>query len=706
MSVGIFVDENSGVDDEQALETMSTGLTRAIENKELQGALEEVNPDSPIRIVTGADASDYRLNRVGAATDPPQPDDEGISGAGIAGIVVGSLAGVLVAALLIKYRRSSNESYRKQDDQDLLLVNELEPASDSKAPDSEANAGNRTTTTRTLAVDSTPDTKRTQGAIPYMPMRSPESENNDEESQVTSSGWSSHGGQSSLDTASIDVDEELAAFNRNAAGTNTTLVDIGSGSQHMMQSGDNDDENDIAMTYSELDSAIQKGDWAAVGVTAALLASSAQSVDTKSLRSGGSSERTPQKTTIDAKRAAELDRLVEAGDWEGVVAAAAKYDANPDSHASQSSMSIEGQGGNASVDEQASLLSGASASSKFEELESLVASVKLSKAGSSSVGSVSSQTGSEMSGSATLSRSAYTSGGASNASMAKKKAEYREEIEALVRRVVPEEIDNIDEMMAQFAGREEELVETLRTMQERAIAQKARLAGQKQAKQAAKKSVEASKVSSGEAPISPGTHSKIVADNSWIKEIDDTAQNLRKIGSDSERSDDEEGTMLRAGMLGAPIQESDDVAPVSKSSSKKDNPRWVAANDDGSSASAYSSSTDHSGDKLGDLVEAGDWEGVVKIASKYSGQDSAEDEAARIRRKVRLREEQEALAQADIWSAIAQQTKTEGSEQVTGASDAADWAIARSLKSMVDEKQAKEDPDQASDSMDTSDREV
>ena len=54
----------------------------------------------------------------------------------------------------------------------------------------------------------------------------------------------------------------------------------------------------------------------------------------------------------------------------------------------------------------------------------------------------------------------------------------RAEVEALVRRVVPEEADNIDEMMAQFKGREEELIEKLRRIQERAIARRARLAVQ------------------------------------------------------------------------------------------------------------------------------------------------------------------------------------------------------------------------------------
>ena len=59
-----------------------------------------------------------------------------------------------------------------------------------------------------------------------------------------------------------------------------------------------------------------------------------------------------------------------------------------------------------------------------------------------------------------------TSGVLSN----RKKSEIKSEVEALVRRVVPDEIDNVDEMMKQFKGREDEMIETLRTMQERSIA--------------------------------------------------------------------------------------------------------------------------------------------------------------------------------------------------------------------------------------------
>mmetsp|Transcript_7140 Transcript_7140/g.12423 ORF Transcript_7140/g.12423 Transcript_7140/m.12423 type:complete len:83 (+) Transcript_7140:106-354(+) len=57
--------------------------------------------------------------------------------------------------------------------------------------------------------------------------------------------------------------------------------------------------------------------------------------------------------------------------------------------------------------------------------------------------------------------------------------EIREEVQNLVRRVVPDEIDHVDAMMVQFEGRESELVETLRTMLERQVAQGARTQSKK-----------------------------------------------------------------------------------------------------------------------------------------------------------------------------------------------------------------------------------
>ena len=192
------------------------------------------------------------------------------------------------------------------------------------------------------------------------------------------------------------------------------------------------------ISRDDLDSAIEAGDWAAVGATAALLAaaSDSQSYSSRSRKTDTSMSRGGSSVcSLDAARAAELDHLVDAGDWEGVVVAAAKFESSEDRSTASASMNDSRTAG----------------SSAFS-----AASTTLSD----------------------------------SPSKAAKRDEIREEVENLVRRVVPEEIDNVDEMMLQFKGREEELVETLRTMQERQVAQKARVQGQKQAKRDARQSRE------------------------------------------------------------------------------------------------------------------------------------------------------------------------------------------------------------------------
>jgi hypothetical protein len=352
MSVGIFVED--GVDEEQVLADISGGISRAIENKQLQVALDEVNPNSRIRIVTGSDASDYSRDRAPGQT-PFNPDDDGLSTGGIIGIAVGSLVGILVIPLLIRSRRSDESVISKigEDGADDLMLQEIE-SPDPNVPDgkqggnradelmlqenepSGANAvANRTasTDTTTLALESTPGTETDKDNITYLPSTSPTKEGDgDADSQVSSSGWSSHAGRSSLDTASIDVDDELAAFSLNSTtNDDAAVVDIDSENKQLGQH-DEDNEIDIEVAISDMDDAISQGNWRAVGVTANLLLSSGQSIDTKSLRSkqsfdtrsfesaDSSFEQRRKKSTIDAARAAEIDELVEAGDWEGVVA--------------------------------------------------------------------------------------------------------------------------------------------------------------------------------------------------------------------------------------------------------------------------------------------------------------------------------------------------------------------------------------------------
>jgi hypothetical protein len=417
--------------------------------------------------------------------------------------------------------------------------------------------------------------------------------------------------------------------------------------------------------------------------------------------SNESSSKTPLRSTIDAKRAAELDKLVEAGDWEGVVSAAAKYDQQGDTMSlASSSATVSSLGSSTKPNTMSSIMqSFSSVLSRSSKGGSSVGSRSSKGSKSRSVGDDSgaglsaftTQTG-DSAGSG--GRSAVTSHtGGTTLSQAKKRAEIRDEVEALVRRVVPEEVDNIDEMMAQFQGREEELVETLRTMQERAVAQKARLAGQKQAKREAKQMVEGKAEPSTMAAVPASGGKPGAADDSWIKEIDQTPASAAsslyasrllppKDEEDPEEMEDALRSAIDAGDWGAvattagKISVFDDVAQDSEAIGR--------SRSEGGSSFTSTSGSDPT-QELNALVDKGDWEGVVKAATKFNDPVSKDETDAerRTRRVKRLENEQEALAQADIWDAIAEQAKSEAAEPDTGASDAADWAIARSLSALV-----------------------
>jgi len=186
----------------------------------------------------------------------------------------------------------------------------------------------------------------------------------------------------------------------------------------------------LNLTRDDLDAAIEAGNWAAVGASAALLASSeAGSVSTGISSRRSRSTRNTFQSEVDEARADELDELVATGDWEGVVLAAAKFETGGDD-------------------------------SRILDMD-----------GFGSPGSESSP---------------------AHSARAPTSAEIRAEVEDLVRRVVPEEIGHVDEMIMQFAGREEELLETLRTMQERQIATRARVATQRAVKNEVKRESRAS----------------------------------------------------------------------------------------------------------------------------------------------------------------------------------------------------------------------
>ena len=393
-----------------------------------------------------------------------------------------------------------------------------------------------------------------------------------------------------------------------------TLTGIGVASAFSRNLGEETDDSETP-SRDQLDALIESGDWAAVGATAALLAAASDSQSERSSK--------VDSTAGDNENVAELDDLVDAGDWEGVVAAAAKFEASAGtgSQSRTTSNSMESTG----------------------------------------------------TGQSTLSNSA-----GDTPSKVQKREEVRAEVEALVRRVVPDEIDNVDEMMNQFKGREEELVETLRTMQERAVAQKARSAGHKAAKQEARRNVQRGVVPGKSSVIKKVTKLEIqeasagsggkqragqgMSDAAYLKENPRSALEEAIEAGDWEAVGEAAAMISDSSVTTASTAEIQRLAGTNLSISTSGTSRSSRANMSGVQAERAV--------ELDQLIDSGDWTAVMAAAKGYSETDR-KDAAAGSRSK----EEEEALKEAEHWMKIAEKTK--GSN--TGASDAAEWAIQRSL---------------------------
>ncbi|VEU43304.1 unnamed protein product [Pseudo-nitzschia multistriata] len=512
-------------------------------------------------------------------------------------------------------------------------------------------------------------------------------------------------------------EEQVNYVSQSLSPTNTISPENSRSAQSQTNSQENQSytgttgtEGSIQSTYSELDEAIQKGDWAAVGVTAALLASQAYGEESTQGSSKNSSVRFIRKDApLDPERAAELDLLVESGDWEGVVAAAAKFDAQE---------ALRG-------DPQSPQNSAGSAVSVSSAAGSNNSSALSGSVDGSSNGTIPSNMSGSQTIDTTTSPSTYTATGltatsdtASTRSKARKLNEIRDEVEALVNAVVPEEAENIDEMMTQFRGREEELVETLRSMQERLVAQKARKESQKQAKRQAKEYVQDKKKQESAGDTDVATDA---ADDMWIKEIEGSSGAADALAGTS---------VARGEALETPFEVDEDAEAKAMKTQLKEaisNEDWEnvaeaaaglsshAFKKPGSSQDSRSEASNRSVD-INALVDEGDWDGVVAAASKYreaastpgSSSNAETDipddstiERRRKRREERLKEEEEALAQAQIWDAIADQTKVDNKAEGSAAGLAADWAIDQSLAAL---KKAEEEGDEDSQESDEDQR--
>ena len=758
VSASVTITENEDATPQDVVAEYSTALEQAIQEGRLQDALEQVNPNT--RIAVEGSTAVSPTSAPASATE-----SNGLSSGATAGIAIAAVAAFLAAAGLLvarKKRLEKDEVYYAAGTQ--ALADADQNARDARELKDEGGSAMLGATQADYGKKASKQDVQQTSVVAFdtleedIKVGATKGDDGEDSSNAGSSGWSSSAGVSSLNTGSADsldfaggqaVGATLAAISAASAITSrqdskTTYVPLLLCKLYAVERiltmnfdfisyrGEGTVPKIPTVSRNDLDSAIEAGDWAAVGATAALLAAASDSPETgshssRSGRTGTSSSRSAV-SSIDAARAAELDHLVDAGDWEGVVLAAAKFEA-----------SEEGSKGSST-----SVKSG----SATNESRSIGGST-----GAASSGFSPSVSDSE------------------SPSKQQKRAEIRAEVEALVRRVVPEEIDNVDEMMLQFKGREEELVETLRTMQERAIAQKARVQGQKAAKREARNTVQQGGVelpkpgaTAGGDGLDPAAAAGVAAgaaaavgvaagiaagakkkdqgkgDEEEHGDLSDisSAEAAILVHEDASKSESGSASAASSGKRRTALElaiEAGDWEAVGEAAAMMSDTSVTTASTTEVQALAEGKSYDEEDEdvrrmrkagvnadraaELDAMIDAGNWTGVVAAASRYSKLDTqteeSSDSSASESKEGRKRswfggsslldkkpaaspvamdidetekdadqarkEEEDALAQAEIWMAIANQSKQEGSTDA-GASDAADWAIARSLSAL------------------------
>jgi hypothetical protein len=728
-SIGLFLDDESVLVVQQLFQS---ALNRAIMNGRLQEILRDNYPDSIVAVITGEESDGGVI-----ATEPPisRGNVEGLSEGGTAGVAIAAAAfvGLLAGALFVVSRRPSED---KKEPAELVPV----PATGLEWGDPSTGKGDEESGSgvvgasklkygktkpkygKTAAGEPRKPTEQAAGeamgsiklisgiyvkaqeeeakqadggqqAIEVLSQMSSDSHSftdanstDDKESEISyenSSGWSdqytSSKGTMESSMGTMESDEFMPA---------QRLVDLGADPDIMEQP-----PNPGVTNFDDLEAAIICGDWAAVGASAALLAAtkydsgSARSSNqsNESARSGLSSMRSNRsptwKMSLDAKKAAELEKLIDQGDWEGVIQAAAKYEAQTNKEAQNSEQDEDNS--------ESKSESQAAASAPSSEYHPSTASGE----GSGTHPSVST-----LSATTTPTRDVE---------------EIRKDVVDLVERVVPEELDNVDEMMTQFRGREEELLETLRTMAERDVALKAQKA------ESRKVSLEASGIAERDERRLAATEAASARQDSLLEPSSSSEGVMASTGS-AVANPDSAASSSQASVVGQAI--------ASKLSDEESTERqrhrdallmaisannWEAVGEAAAILSdtdettfrrtfesSMSVSTSETGRKyrnrqeeLTQLIERGDWLQVVAAASRFSEADKQKtdasdtsDDAARLERQ--LKEEKEALRQAEMWMDIARQSKVQSGAEGAAAADAADWAIARSL-SLLEKNDAK-----------------
>jgi len=312
---------------------------------------------------------------------------------------------------------------------------------------------------------------------------------------------------------------------------------------------------------------------------------------------------------------------------------------------------------------------------------------------------------SEMSGS--LEEDTITSGYTGGNTGKRDITQIRAEVEHLVKRVVPDEVDNVDEMMLQFKGREEELIETLLTMQERTVAQRARQAVRKSAKMEAKaRAMENREEQRSRADSLSSEDPSFYEDSDDDSSVSDLNSQGMSTSMDSQSMSPGPSSMKQTTItsLERAVQQGDwlavgeaaammggvGIAPADGGNSETSSYVETDSMHDSSLATSTASSDWNKETRitrLDDLIAKGDWTGIVAAAGKYQAIDEQLGQASE--------EELEALAEANMWKTIATHSMESGAETDDSAVAATDWAISRSLEQIENATGEKTGSDQS-----------
>jgi hypothetical protein len=411
-------------DTDDIAEEFESILKTNIQDGRLREALALGNPESPISIVTGVKLSSEVI---------------------VTGISTGAIVGIALAATLVMaggafFQRRQSKSESRQQDKYASWVKSKESGDvlgESNMSESDSSEQGYAMPFMQFQAE---DEKPLEGQRnPYISKDL--EEENDAISYENSSGWSDN---MSASIGSVEWD---------SAGTGEMIP----GSPPRYSSSPT-----ISQRIDDLEAAMSSGDWSAVGASAALLAASQEDRGVTERATGPpfiqKKKAFADEGNIDKETAAHVEQMINSGDWEGVIQTAAKMEAISSAGIDVDSDSIShSDSKGSSTASKSAASSGSNPSEKSDDEEVTPKSMTVVPAA--------------------LARTRESDNGPDL-----EDEDIRKQVVELVGKVVPEELGNVDEMIAQFKGREHELLETLRTMKERDVALKAKRAAQQQTK--------------------------------------------------------------------------------------------------------------------------------------------------------------------------------------------------------------------------------